>query len=256
MPSLKRKLQNNDTALTGVVCTIPSATVTQAIAASGVDAVIIDLEHGAVDYGSAHAMIAATAGTECAPLVRIAEINEALVKRVLDLGAEGIVFPLIETVADARRAVASLRYPPRGTRGFGPFIAQSRWQTTLPAYQKDVEDELICCLLIETPQAVENIDDICAVDGIDLLILAGFDLSTTLGISGQFEHPDFLAAQDKVEKATAKAGIALGGNGLAKPQADALLARGYRFIGGFDILWLRMKAAELNDWAAAGLGRH
>jgi 4-hydroxy-2-oxoheptanedioate aldolase len=251
-----KKIQNSDTILTGVVCTTPSATVTQAIAASGVDCVIIDLEHGAVGYGPAHAMVSATAGIACAPLVRIAGINVAQVKRVLDLGAEGIVFPLIETVADAQRAVASLRYSPRGTRVFGPFIAQSRWQTNLPAYQKDVEDDLICCLLIETPQAVENIDDICAVDGVDLLILARFDLSTTLEISGQFEPPDFLAAQDKVEKATAKAGIALGGNGLAKPQTDALLARDYRCIGGFDILWLRMEAAELNDWAAGALSRH
>jgi 4-hydroxy-2-oxoheptanedioate aldolase len=250
MPSLKRKLHDSDTRLTAVVCTIPSATVTQAIAASGVDAVIIDLEHGAVDYASAHAMIAATAGTECAPLVRVAQNDEAQVKRALDLGAEGIVFPLIRTVEDATIAVASLRYPPRGTRGFGPFLAQSRWQTSLPAYQADIEDQLVCCLLIETVEAVTNIDAICAVESVDIIVLAAFDLSTSLGISGQFDHPYFLAAQEKIETAAQKAGMAICGVALIKEQSDAALAKGYRMIGGFDILWLRQKAAELTGWAS------
>ncbi|MFT4960103.1 MAG: 4-hydroxy-2-oxoheptanedioate aldolase [Paracoccaceae bacterium] len=249
MPSLKQKL-NADARLTTVVCTIPSATVTQAIAASGVDSLIVDLEHGAVDYSSAHAMIAATAGTECAPLVRVAENNEAQVKRALDLGAEGIVFPLIRDAQDAKRAVASMRYPPRGTRGFGPFIAQSRWQSSMPTYQADIEDHLVCCLLIETVEAVANINEICATEGVDLLVVAAFDLSTSLGISGQFDHPEFVAAQTTVEQAAAKAGIPLAGNALIKEQADALFARGYRMVGGFDILWLRQKAAEIQGWTA------
>jgi 2-keto-3-deoxy-L-rhamnonate aldolase RhmA len=247
MPSLKRKLKS-DGVLTSVVCTIPSATVTQAIAASGVDSVIVDLEHGAVDYASAHAMIAATAGTDCAPLVRVAENDEAQVKRVLDLGAEGIVFPLIQDAKDAMKAVASLRYPPRGTRGFGPFIAQSRWQSSMPTYQADVEDQLICCLLIETVEAVENIDAICDVQGVDLVVLAAFDLSTALGVSGQFDHPVFQAAQTKIEQAAAKAAIPIAGNALVPEQADALIARGYRVIAGFDILWLRQKSTELTGW--------
>lgn len=250
MPSLKRKLHHSDSRLSGVVCTIPSATVTQAIAASGVDMVIVDLEHGAVDHASAHAMIAATAGTECAPLVRVAENDETLVKRVLDLGAEGIVFPLIRTAADARKAVASLRYPPRGTRGFGPFLAQSRWLTSLSAYQADIEDQLICCLLIETAEALANIDEILAVEGVDMAVLAEFDLSTSLGIPGQFEHPDFLAARQRIEKAAHLANLPLCGVAMTKGQADALFAKGYRMVGGFDILWLRLKAAEVSAWAA------
>jgi len=248
MPSLKRKLHQADARLSGVVCTIPSATVPQAIAACGVDFVVIDLEHGAVDYGSAHAMIAATAGTHCAPLVRVAEIDDAQVKRALDLGAEGIMFPLARDAQDARDAVASMRYPPNGTRGFGPFLAQSRWQTSLPAYQGDIEDQLICCLLIETVEAVENIDAICAVEGVDCLVLAPFDLSTNLGISGQFTHPDFIAAAARVEHAARAAGLPIGGNALAQDQAAALFARGYRMVAGFDVLWLREKATQLTSW--------
>ena len=246
--SFKDKLADPDVRLTAHVCTIPSAVVTQALASAGSDAVIIDLEHGAIDYATAHAMIAATAGTGCAPLVRVTENDAAQVKRVLDLGAEGVVFPLIRTAEDARNAVASLRYPPHGVRGFGPFLAHSRWQTSLMDYREAVDGRLICCLLVETKDAIENIDAICEVPGIDAIIPAQFDLSTDLGISGQFDHPDFLAALARVEAAANAAGIPLGNVGLAKAQADALFAKGYRIIAGFDILWLKAKAAETQSW--------
>lgn len=248
MTHLKHRLRTTDDRMTMHICTIPSATVTQALAAAGADAVIVDMEHGAVGYADAHAMIAATAGTGCAPLVRIAENEPALVKRVLDLGAEGIVFPLIRTADDAARAVASMRYPPRGNRGFGPFIAQSRWGTALPSYAADMEDNLTCCLLVETADAVENIEEICAIDGIDLLVPAMFDLSTDLGVMGQFDHPDLLEAMGKVEAAAKAAHIPLGNAALNETQARGLFDRGYRVVAGFDVLWLREKTAQAQSW--------
>ncbi len=248
MANLKHRLHHTDERVALHLCTIPSAVVTQAMAAAGADGVIIDLEHGAVDYGSAHAMIAATAGTDCAPLVRVAENDPTLVKRVLDLGAEGICFPLIRTAEDARRAIASMRYPPDGTRGFGPFIAQSRWQTEMPRMRTDTEDELVTMLLIETRDAVENIEEICAVEGIDLLVTAMFDLTTDFGVMGQFDHPDVQAAIEKVEAAAQKAGIPIGSNALNEAMAKDLFARGYRAIAGFDVLWVRAKTAEFKSW--------
>ena len=246
--TFKEKLADQEMRLTAHVCTIPSATVTQALAAAGSDAVIVDMEHGAIDHASAHAMIAATAGTACAPMVRVAENDAAQVKRALDLGAEGIVFPLIRNGKDAEQAVASLRYPPNGTRGFGPFLAHSRWGTSLLAYREAVDQQIVCCLLVETRDAIENIEEICAVPGIDAIIPAQFDLSTDLGISGQFDHPDFQAAIAKVEEAANAAAIPLGNVGLTKPQAAALFDRGYRIIAGFDILWLKAIAAETQSW--------
>lgn len=248
MPSLKDKLADPTRRMTCHMCTIPSAVVTQALAASGADAVIIDLEHGAIDYATAHAMIAATAGTQCAPLVRVTENTDSHVKRALDLGAEGIVFPMIRTADDARRAVASLRYPPRGTRGFGPFIAHSRWQTTLHGYREAVEPGLVCMLLVETRDAVENIEAICAVDGIDIMVPAQFDLSTDLGCPGQFDHPDFVAAIAQIEAAARQSGVPLGQVATSEPQAKALFARGYRVIAGFDVLWLKAATAVAQSW--------
>lgn len=250
MPRFKQKLADPETRVTSVLCTIPSPIVPQALAASGIDSVIIDMEHGAIDHAAAHAMIAATAGTDCAPLVRVAENDTVLVKRVLDLGAEGIVFPMIRSVEDARSAVASLKYAPEGTRGFGPFIAQSRWQTTLAGYPAQEQDQLICCLLVETAEAVQNIEEICKVPGIDLLIPAQFDLSTDLGVMGQFDHPTFQAALSRVEAAAKAADIPLGNVALDAEKAAALFARGYRHIAHFDVLWLCEKAADMQSWCA------
>jgi 4-hydroxy-2-oxoheptanedioate aldolase len=250
MPTLKHKLHQTDARFTMHVCTIPSATVPQAMAAAGADSVIIELEHGAVDYGTAHAMIAATQGFDCAPVVRIARNDPALVKRALDLGAEGIVFPLIDTAEDAAQAVASMRYPPEGTRGFGPFIAHSRWGVSLMEYRTQIEPALCTILLIETRAAVENIDAIVAVPGIDLIVPAQFDLSTALGVSGQFDHPDFMDAVSRIEAACLGAEIPLGGVAMNDDQAEALFARGYRGVAGFDLLWLKAKAAETQSWLA------
>lgn len=248
MATLKEKIRNTKDRLAVHICTIPSAAVTQAMAASGADGVVIDLEHGAIDYPSAHAMIAATKGFDCAPLVRVANNDATDVKRALDLGAQGIMFPLVETADDARRAVASLRYPPNGTRSFGPFIAHSHADVPLLDYAREVDDTLFCCLLAETVTAVENITEICAVPGIDLIVPAQFDLSTSLGIPGDFANPRFQEAVRTIENAANAAGIPLGNAALAGTQAEALFARGYRVIAGFDVLWLKAKTAEAKEW--------
>jgi 4-hydroxy-2-oxoheptanedioate aldolase len=103
-------------------------------------------------------------------------------------------------------------------------------------------------LLIETAEAVDNIDDILSVEGVDVIIPAQFDLSTNLGLQGQFDHPDFVAALERIERAADAAGIPRGAVALGEAQAKAAFARGNRLIAGFDILWLRNFAAEAQGW--------
>ena len=248
MPTLKEKLQDDTRCLSGHICTVSSAAMTQAYAAAGSDMVIIDLEHGAVDFADLQAMTAATAGTDCAPLVRVPAIDETQVKRALDMGSEGIVFPLVRTAEDARRAVASMHYPPNGVRGFGPFIAHSRWGTSMMEYPAMIEKRLVCCLLVETADAVENIDAICAVPGIDLIVPAQFDLSTDMGIMGQFDHPDFRVAVDRVMAAARTAGIPTGQVALDEAQAKARRAEGCRVLFGFDLFQIKAAAGALKSW--------
>ena len=142
--TMKAKLAEPGRLLNIHMCVIPSALVTQAVAAAGADGVVIDQEHGPTDFETLHAMIAATQGTACAPLVRVPEISESYVKRALDAGAEGICFPLIRSVEDARRCVASMRYAPFGTRGWGPFVAHSRWGVPLLDYVNGPARKTVC----------------------------------------------------------------------------------------------------------------
>jgi len=236
----KEKLGDPNYKLSSMLCVIPSATVTQALAATGIDSLIIDQEHAATNPETLHAMIAATQGTDCAPLVRVIDHNPANVKLALDLGAEGIVFPLVRTPEDAAHCVSTMRYPPKGIRGWGAFVAHSRWGVSVPEYLPKLGDKTVCILLIETPEAVENIDAILATDGVDMAVIAGFDLSTTLGVSGQFQDPKFLEAVETIEIAAKRAQMPLGGGfASSKPEIDAFFARGYRSVSGMDLLQLK-----------------
>ncbi len=246
--TLKKKLAEPGRLLNWQVCVIPSAVSIQAMAATGTDIVIIDQEHGPIGAEALHAMITATQGTGCAPMVRIPEIGEAHVKRALDAGAEAICFPLLRTAEDARRCVASLRYPPEGTRGFGPFIAHSRWQVALEDYATGPGAETVCLILIETRDALENIEEIVAVEGIDAVVIATFDLSTDLGVSGQMEHPVMQEAVARIEKAVLGAGLPLGGIAFTEEAANTLRAKGYRLLGGVDLMWLKGAVAKSVEW--------
>jgi len=176
-------------------------------------------------------------------------IDEGHVKAALDMGAEGIVFPLVRTAAEAERCVSLVTYPPAGTRGWGPFVAHSRYGTSLAGYANEVGPQVTCCLLIETPEAVENIESILDVPGVDLVVIAQFDLSTALGVFGQFDSPVFLDAVDTIERAAIARGMPLCAAALTPEQTALLIAKGYRvFAHGFDVLMLKNQIAGFRTW--------
>ncbi|RAI58731.1 HpcH/HpaI aldolase family protein [Roseicella frigidaeris] len=249
---MKQRLRAGET-LAGFVATIPSAVSAQAIAAAGADFLVIDQEHGAVGPESLHAMIAATTGTGCAPLVRVPRQDEGWVKPALDLGAEGIVFPQIRSAEEAAACVALTRYPPAGRRGWGPFVAHARWGTGLQDYLPQRAAATVCVLLIETRAAVENIEAICRVEGVDAMIIAQFDLAVELGVPGRFDAPEFRDAFAHLEHAILGAGIPLGAAALTQEQTAALLARGHRLpVHGFDVLMLANAVRQAAAWRRPG----
>jgi len=252
---MKQRLRAGDV-LSGYVSLIPSAVAVQAVAAAGADWIILDQEHGAVGPESLHAMITATAGTGCAPLVRIPKCDEAWAKPALDLGAEGICFPLVGTADEAAHCVSLVRYPPHGRRGWGPFIAHARWGIPLFDYLPQRGSETVCMILIETAAAVENIEEICRIDGIDCMVIAPFDLSTELGVSGRFDAPEFREAVTRLEGVILGSGIPLGGAALTREQTHALLGRGYRVLmHGLDVPMLGGLVRQASEWrSSAGAG--
>jgi 4-hydroxy-2-oxoheptanedioate aldolase len=219
----------------GAIATIPGIPTVQIMARSGLDWIIVDLEHGPIDLTSAHAMITATAGTPCVPLARIAANEPWLAKAPMDIGALGINFPMICSRADAEKAVRSLRYPPTGDRFWGPFHAPFRWGVSMPDYMATADDDMICMITIEHADAVERIDEIMATPGIDVAVIGPGDLATSINKRGQIDDPEVQALMKRAEEGILKSGVPLGGAARTAEQANAMIDRGYLALAlGFD----------------------
>ena len=226
---LKTRLANGGSVI-GTLVTMPSPHVMQLLAAGGFDWLLIDREHGAIGAESMQTMINATSGTNTVPLVRVPADETWIARTALDAGALGIFFPLIMNADQARAAIAATTFPPEGERGFGPFYAPSRWGLSMADYAASADDAILRVLMIEHAEAVRNIDQILAVPGIDVAFIAPFDLSQSLGIPGQFDHPDFRDAVARAERAIANSSAVLGGLATATDQGRDMLDAGYRFL--------------------------
>jgi 4-hydroxy-2-oxoheptanedioate aldolase len=219
----------------GAIATIPSIQTVQIMARSGLDWIIIDLEHGPIDLGSAHAMITATAGTPCVPLARIAANEPWLAKAPMDIGALGLNFPMICSRADAEKAVRSVRYPPRGERLWGPSHAPFRWGVSMPEYMASADDNMICMVTIEHVEAVNRIDEIMAVPGIDVAVIGPGDLATSINKHGRVDDPEVVALMERAEAGILKSGVPIGGVARTPDQANRMIDRGYLALAlGFD----------------------
>ena len=186
--ALRRTLAEGRATL-GYLVTMPSVQLVQALARTGVDWLMLDMEHAPTSIESIAAMVAATAGTPATPLVRVPGVRPELVKPVLDCGALGVVFPQIATRAEAEATVQAVRYAPAGRRGYGPTYAALRWGISNLDYLKAANDAIVDVVLIESLAAVEALDDILGVEGLDVVAVARGDLSENLGVAGQLDHP-------------------------------------------------------------------
>ena len=219
----------------GAIATIPSIQTVQIMARSGLDWIIVDLEHGPIDLTSALAMITATSGTACVPFARIAANEAHLAKAPMDIGALGINFPMISSRAEAEKAVRCLRYPPRGDRLWGPFHAPFRWGVSMQDYMAAADDDMICMITIEHAEAVNRIDEIMATPGIDVAVIGPGDLATSINKRGQIDDPEVQALIARAEAGILNSGVPIGGVARTAEQANAMIDRGYLALAlGFD----------------------
>jgi 4-hydroxy-2-oxoheptanedioate aldolase len=230
----------------GILVTMPSVHMVQVLAGCGFDWLFIDMEHGPIGIESAHAMITATKGTRAAPIVRVPWNVHWLVKPVLDAGAMGIIFPMIRSAADAEQAVRALRYPPAGERGFGPFYAPLRFGLTMQTYADPADEQILCILLIEHKDAIEDIEAIVRVPGVDACLIAPFDLAMSYGYRDGPHHAEVQAGIAKAERAILDSAVQIGGLALTNEIANSMIDKGYRLIlTGFDILLLQRAAGDV-----------
>ena len=170
----------------GAWLSIPSPLVAEAAALGGFDYVCIDMQHGVADYQVAINMLAAMRGAESTPIVRVPWLEPGIIGRVLDAGALGVVIPMVNSRAEAQAAVAACRYAPAGARSFGPIRAGMAFGAD---YFSWANDEIACIPMVETRQAVEAVDDILSVPGIDAVYVGPADLSITYGLPPGVDNP-------------------------------------------------------------------
>jgi 4-hydroxy-2-oxoheptanedioate aldolase len=176
---------------------------------SGFDVLLIDAEHAPISMADIEQIAIIARNSPAQVMVRMPVIGQAEIKQVLDIGIEGIVAPMVNSVPDAKRLIDYSMYPPRGIRGIGPRRAQhltgGAWE-----YQKAANDEIVVIMpQIEHIDAVDDLDAICGVEGLGGLFLGPGDLSLSMGLGGQYSHPDMVAAKAKVLDASRKHGLPL-----------------------------------------------
>jgi 4-hydroxy-2-oxoheptanedioate aldolase len=243
-----RALWREDRTALGAIATIPSVASVQVMARSGLDFIIIDMEHGPIEAGMAHAMIAATSGSPLVPLVRVAGTSTSHAKVPLDLGAMGVCFPMINTRADAEAAVRAVRYPPQGERHWGPFYAPLCHDLSMRDYLDRADVEVLAIATIEHVEAVEGIGEIVSTPGLDLAFIGPGDLATSMGLKGRPDHPDVQAVMQRFEGGLKGGPVVMGGVAPTPEQANQMIERGYRaLVVGFDWSLLQRGIAAATE---------
>lgn len=216
--------------LFGTWCNLGSSLTAEMAGTAGFDWVLIDLEHGAGDYGNLVHQLQAVAATNAAAIVRIAWNDSPRFKRVLDVGASGVMVPYVNSADEARAASRSMRYPPDGVRGVATLNRAASFGTDFPTYFRRANAELVTIVQIETREAVAASDSIAAVDGVDVLFVGPMDLSTSLAISDPFHDRTFLDTLETIAKAARSHGKAPGILVATEEQVALVAERGYTFV--------------------------
>lgn len=229
--------------LIGTLISLGSTAVTEAVSRCGFDWLWIDMEHGPLSVEQVQHILQAKRG-ECASLVRIPVNDETWIKRVLDLGADGIIVPQVKTAEEAQRAVAAAKYPPAGIRSVGMSRA-SGYGMDFAVYIRDANEKTCVFLQIEHTDGVKNIDSILRVPGIDAIIIGPYDMSGSFGKLGQIQDDDVQNAIETVRKTCKAQGIPIGIFCLQPDLARKYLELGYQLINlGCDIHFLWSSAKQ------------
>ena len=226
---LKKKLLAGEIQI-GCWLNLGSPVVAEIVALAGYDWALVDMEHGAGDFAAAVPEIVACERHGASPIVRVACGDPARIKRALDIGPVGLMIPLVNSAEDAARAVQAMRYPPEGIRGVASVTRAARFSTNFKDYFARANHDLLMVAQIETRQAVGNIEDIAAVEGVDVIFVGPLDLTANFGKPYDLEAPDVRDALARIESAAKNAGKILGTVSADPDQARAFIEKGYRFV--------------------------
>lgn len=245
-PTFRHALARSDRPLAGMWACTGSNVATEIAAGSGLDWLLIDMEHSALSLESVLQQLQVAAAYPVTPVVRVPSNDPVLIKRVLDLGAQNLLVPMVSSADEARAAVAATRYPPVGLRGVGSALARSARWNRVDGYLAEAAEHVSLTVQIETVAAVEAAAEIAAVEGVDAVFVGPADLSASMGVLGQQTHPDVVAAVHRVFAAAHAVGVPVGVNAFDPVVAEAYLDAGADFVAvGADVALLARASEAL-----------
>jgi 2-dehydro-3-deoxyglucarate aldolase/4-hydroxy-2-oxoheptanedioate aldolase len=223
-----------------------STEVPRLLAAAGFHWAFIDCEHGNFDLETVNDVCRVAQLVGLCPVLRVADLQYSLVARALDCGAQGIIFPRIEDPKLLETALSWTKFPPVGVRGYGLMAPQTDYEAlSFEQVIAHVNENTLTVLQIETKRAVEAREEILSVPGIDAVMIGPADLSISMGVPGEFQHPKMVEAMESIRDTCERHGIAPGTQTRAVPQAKFWKERGMRFLGcGSEIGFMYEKAKE------------
>jgi 2-dehydro-3-deoxyglucarate aldolase len=233
---LKSKLARN--ALTiGSWVTLGHPSIAEIMAAAGFDWLVLDMEHSVLELSEVQMLIQVLDGQRCPAIVRLTSNDPDQIKRVMDAGATGVMVPMVKNAEDAQAAVQAMYYPPRGRRGVGLARAQG-YGARFQQYRNWLDNNAVVVVMIEHIDAVNAIDSILSVPGVDAYIIGPYDLSGSMGHPGELDYPEVRTAIERVLEAGRRAGKS-GGIHVVEPDPNLLrrnIEAGFSFLGyGLDI---------------------
>jgi 2-keto-3-deoxy-L-rhamnonate aldolase RhmA len=241
--SFATRLRRRDL-LVGTIVTLAAPEVAEILSTSGLDWLFVDGEHAPIDFQSAQTLLAVSR-VPC--LMRVPDASEAMIKKALDIGAAGVIVPMVNSAQQARAIVSFAKYPPQGVRGVGRVRAQG-YGFDFANYMDVANDETVVVVQCEHIAAVETIESIAAVEGVDAVLVGPYDLSGSMNLLGQVEHPDVLAAITRVAEVCTRIGRALAIFTAQPEKMKPFIAQGYTLLAvGVDV-------AALGDTARSIVG--
>jgi 2-keto-3-deoxy-L-rhamnonate aldolase RhmA len=230
MENRVKKLLREGKNTSGAWLQLTSTFSAEILARAGFDWLIIDLEHAPGDFINLAAQIQAMGATDCVPFVRAPWNDAVAIKRILDTGVMGVLIPYVNTAEEAKDAVAACKYPPQGVRGVAGSPRAAYFGQNSMEYLKNANDEILVITAVETGEAVANLDEILAVDGLDGIFIGPMDLATSMGHFADASHPEVQEAIATIEKKTLAAGKFLGTVAGTWEQAKTKYQKGYQLM--------------------------
>ena len=228
--NLKERMRKGEFTV-GSWITLGHTSVAEVMAQAGFDWLVVDMEHSSITLAEAQRLVQVIELSGVTPLIRVNKNDPSLIKQAMDIGAHGVIVPMVNSAQEARDAVAAVNYPPLGKRGVGLARAQ-KYGFGFEEYKKWLEKESVVIVQIEHKDAVENFEEIVGVSGVDGFIVGPYDLSGSLGVPGNFKHPLMVKSLSDIRKKTKSTG-ALAGLHLIKPDLKEFQkkkAEGYKFL--------------------------